>query len=169
MEQVPVKATYVYSNYSMSAEGTSEFVVNEIVRFHEFLNKFKVQIDTLEHVRDTVSEDGVTTNSTQPKFENAISIKDGVVKILKNLIGSKRERIITIIYIYLWAKHSIGVESVNIDEIRKVCVEHGCYDSKNFASYLRDLKDVIKEGSNVRLSVPARKVAEDLLSKLNNG
>jgi hypothetical protein len=74
--------------------------------------------------------------------ERSIQIVDGKVVLLARLPGrSKKELQTKYSLVYLYVKETaLGSRMVDIEELRELCVEQGCYDLANFTSNFR--KDV---------------------------
>ena len=110
------------------------------------------------------------------QYENVFDSADGKMKIICHVPGSNNAATTrNAALIYLYGKLLEGVESVPSEEIRQTCVDQGCYDSTNFAQYLKGLKSSIVMntkpggGYDVKLTAPGRKAAKELVESLNNG
>jgi len=109
------------------------------------------------------------------EFENVFDSADGKLKIICHVPGSNKAVVTrNTALIYLYGKFLEGVESVPSEEIRQTCVDQGCYDSTNFAQYLKGLKSYVvmntKHGGgyDVKLTAPGRKAARELVESLNS-
>lgn len=107
-------------------------------------------------------------------FSNVFDIQGDTISILVSPPGtSMTAQARSLILIYLFARFKQGAEPVPADDIKEQCKAHACFDSKNFAGHLKSQKShVTVTGTNssmtARLTVPGRKVAEDIVQALQN-
>lgn len=64
-----------------------------------------------------------------------------------------------------------GIDSTLVDDIRAQCSSHGCLDVKNFSTYIKTLNTSLLpsgsgKSSSLKLTVPGKKLAEDLILRL---
>jgi hypothetical protein len=68
--------------------------------------------------------------------------EDGRISILGRLAGKARKELQTrysLVYLYV-KEMGLGVRMVDIEELRALCIEHGCYDQANFTgNYKKDV------------------------------
>ena len=95
-------------------------------------------------------------------FPRVLHIQEKDVKIIKKMPGA------------LWGKKSIGIEEVSFQEIRDLCEQQGCLDTKNFAAHMKGAREYIivdgKKGSTAKtckLTLPGMERAEEILEGLN--
>jgi hypothetical protein len=109
----------------------------------------------------------------EPKYTNALHVEGQKVSILKTVGGSTTsKKAVNAVLIYLWAKRNVGVDSVQFDELRKLCQNQGCLDKANFAKNMRSARAwIVIEGTRksqtAKLTMPGVQQAEALLQKLN--
>jgi hypothetical protein len=64
---------------------------------------------------------------------------DGQLRILGRLDGNSTRELqnsYSVVYCYIKEK-ALGEQQVAIDELRRLCAAHGCYDQANFTAYFR--------------------------------
>ena len=99
-----------------------------------------------------------------------IDQEDGTISILKTIPGSnKAEKIKNITLIVLYIKKG----KITSKELVPICEKHACYDSANFASYMKKEKtNWIYKGKGqawtVELTHPGEQAAETLLEEMLN-
>lgn len=165
-----------FGTAQFSAEGTDTFINNMYEKWAEML---KGPAATLATPTSPASNEFIsgTTGAGQNlgAYENVFDEIDGKIKIIAHLPGSnKAEKTRGTALVALFGNHMKGQLTTNADEIREHCQDQGCYDSSNFASHLKGLKDKIAMntksggGYDIKLTAPGRKAAQSLVEKLNN-
>jgi hypothetical protein len=108
-------------------------------------------------------------------FPRVLHIQEKDVKIIKKMPGANNsKKTINTALAYLWGKKSIGIEEVSFQEIRDLCEQQGCLDTKNFAAHMKGAREYIivdgKKGSTAKtckLTLPGMERAEEILEGLN--
>lgn len=163
---------------SLSAEG-SEALVRDALQFWEkFLggsapSTASTPIKQPDPIDIVVQKPSDTANGPS-KFENVFDTVDDKLKIIAHVPGkTKAEQSRNVALVVLYGQLLLGVEQVPSDTIRQACVDQGCYDSTNFAQYLKGLKSRVVMntktggGYDVKLTAPGRKDAKELIELLN--
>ncbi|KGD64034.1 hypothetical protein Y5S_02802 [Alcanivorax nanhaiticus] len=169
--------------------GSELFVSQQIENFKDIIlealqSKNKPSQDLPRHNDDFVppppaeplapgekSEHGFDNKS----FPRVLHIEDKDVKIIKRMPGTNNaKKSVNTALAYLWGKRSVGVEGVSFQEIRDLCEQQGCLDSKNFSATLQGAREYLiidgKKGSSsktCKLTLPGVERAEELLEDLN--
>lgn len=163
----------------VAAEGEIKFV-------KEFVDEWKHLLDATGKAsgpnpaqQDSLSAKQAATNpkggqSPDEAYENVFALHNDKLKVIADLpSSSKAETTRVASQALLYGEYLRGNESVSAESIKAVCLDHGCYDSKNFASHLKSLKSKVvmdpKPGGDysVKLTAPGRKAAHELVSQLN--
>jgi hypothetical protein len=107
------------------------------------------------------------------QYGNVFDVADDKIKIIAHITGkSKAEQTRKVALLILFANYLKGAELVPSEMIRNACVDQGCYDSTNFAGYLKGLKSSVvmntKSGGqyDIKLTAPGRKAARELADAL---
>lgn len=163
---------------SLSAEGSEAFVREMLAVWNDLVQTSPANTKptaTATPQGDQVGKDTGTASVTGiVKFGNVFDSVDGRLKIIADIPGkSNAEKTRNIALLLLYGHLLLGTEQVASEAIRQACVDQGCYDSTNFASYLKGLKSRVvmntKSGGgyDVKLTAPGRKDAKELVEALN--
>ena len=166
-----------YNGVSFEISGSEQFVAEQIAVFKDAI---------IEAIEQTRSEHPLAEEeppaaphketSDTPSYTKVLHIEDDKVSILKKAPGNTTsKKAIATAIIYLWAKRSIGVDSVPFNELRDQCKTQGCLDTMlHFAANMKRARQFIiidgTKGSSVqtcKLTLPGVEEAERILSELN--
>lgn len=168
--------------------GSEEFVKDQI-------QQFKPVIDEILKQRKAIKKSGNSNNSGSPQsiaatFNNppanpsvpedlseVFVIDDEKLRIVKNIPGESipKKTLNTAILCAFAYKELLGQDTVSIEEVRKVCINHSNYDKKNFSAHVKkgDPKYFLDKGSSksrtIKLIRAGVKKAQELISEMNNG
>ena len=164
----------------VAAEGEAEFVKDFINEWKHLLeaasqpsirNHLQGNSPSAKHVVPNIKGD----QSPDETYENVFALHNDKLKVIADLpSSSKAETTRVASQALLYGEYLRGNESVSAESIKVVCLDHGCYDPKNFASHLKSLKSKVvmdpKPGGDysVKLTAPGRKAAQELVSRLND-
>jgi hypothetical protein len=74
---------------------------------------------------------------TSNPYPKVLDIKDTTISLLKNVPGtSNAQKTVNAAIVYLWAKKHIGIDNVQLSEIRDLCKTLSCFDQNNFLAYI---------------------------------
>lgn len=165
---------------SLSAEGSEAFV-KEAMQLWDKL----VEHPAPAFITQQSASPPETAATTAPKsssgtglaeFENVFDTADDKLKIIAPISGkSKADQTRKVALLTLFAHYLDGKEVIPSELIRSACVDQGCYDSTNFAGYLKSLKSFVvmntKSGGqyDIKLTAPGRKAARELADELQKG
>lgn len=171
-----VKLAMQFGPSQFSAEGPSDYVNTMLERWVQLANESKIPIYHPGTSDATKSQTGTPSGADVPKFENVYDEVDGALKIIAHISGpNKAAKTRSTALALLYGNYLNGETTTSADSIRDACIDQGCYDSSNFASHLRGLKEKIAMntkpggGYDVKLTAPGRKAALDFVEQLNNG
>jgi len=109
------------------------------------------------------------------KYENVIAINGDKVQLLTKIPGnSTGAKMLKLLLVYLYIKSKIlAVEKVSSVDLRNFCEMHGELDAGHFSEYLKKNKkwfllDGKGKYTNVMITVPGIKEAEQILDTMNN-
>lgn len=158
--------------------GSEDFVASQIEEHRDVLDSL---LSHLEESSPSYTRAGVQPDSPNaeedpagPQFPNVFDASEDDVFIIADIPGSSdKEKTVNLTHLFLFAKELLRDEKrVAFDEIREACKRHNCYNSSNFASYVKAAK-IIHHGSGQSLSAeltfPGRKAAKELAEELNSG
>jgi hypothetical protein len=160
---------------SLSAEGRESFVKEVIGMWKELLAAGTPAPS--QHVAVPALPPPSTSSGTAAlaNFENTYDSVDGKLKIIADVPGnSKAVKARNVALVLLYGHHLQGTDQIASELIREACTDHGCFDSGNFASSIKALKDKIVMntkaggGYDVKLTAPGRKAAKEFVESLNN-
>lgn len=113
-------------------------------------------------------------SSNVTDYENVFDFADDELKVICDVGGSNNaEKTRRTALTYLFGQSLLGETIVQSEQIRAACSDQGCYDSANFAQYLKSLKNKVvmntKAGGGyaVKLTAPGRNEAKTLVAELN--
>lgn len=127
---------------SLSAEGSEAFVRDALQFWEKLLGSSapstaSIPIEEQEPNNINAQKPNDTANGPS-KFENVFDKVDDKLKIIAHIPGkTKAEQSRNVALVVLYGHLLLGVELVPSDTIRQACVDQGCYDSTNFAQYLK--------------------------------
>lgn len=175
-----VKIHLEHAGNVVAAEGEAEFVKDFINEWKHLLGATSEASIPKHSQENPPSSKHVSTNikggqSPDEAYENVFALHNDKLKVIADLpSSSKAETTRVASQALLYGEYLRGNESVSAESIKAVCLDHGCYDPKNFASHLKSLKSRIvmdpKPGGDysVKLTAPGRKAAQELVSQLND-
>lgn len=178
MEQA--KVSLQHGAVSLSAEGRESFVKEVLAMWKDLIGVAaplaQVAPPPAAHSEArSVSPQGGNAAVALANFENIYDSVDGKLKIIADVPGdSKAVKARNIALVLLYGHYLQGTEQIPSEFIREACTDHGCFDSGNFASSLKALKDKIVMntkpggGYDVKLTAPGRKAAKEFVESLNN-
>lgn len=171
------KVMMQFGSAQLSAEGTDDFINSMFEKWSKMfegpgalLAKPVAQL----HSTETISI-GANAGQNVAGYENVFDELEGKLKIIAQMPGNnKADKARSTALVVLFGNLIRGQMTTSADEIREHCLDQGCYDSSNFASHLKGLKDKITMntkpggGYDVKLTAPGRKAAQAFVEKLNN-
>ena len=172
-----VKLSMQFGSSQFAAEGPEDFINAMLEKWAELASNNAIpaasaQASSASHSIDPQS------NSPDPQiqFENVFDQVDGALKIIAHIPGTnKAAKTRNTALALLYGQHLRGEATTTADSIRDACIDQGCYDSSNFASHLKGLKEKVAMntkaggGYDVKLTAPGRKAAKEFVEQLNNG
>ncbi|MFY0642764.1 MAG: hypothetical protein JXR16_17060 [Bermanella sp.] len=163
-------------------EGEEIFVEQQIARFEDLINKSfsslqrpssKSSIENTETTRLSEEQAGNKSEGLDD-LADVFEMHDGKLHIIKDIPGPhvKAQTLSAALLVCLGNIKS-GADNALVEDIRSECERHGCYNPKKFATYLRSYNNLFLESgsgksSTIKLTVPGRNLAEDLVSRLKN-
>lgn len=124
--------------------------------------------------QNSVQDASVNGITAVAAYENVFDFADEQLKIITEVGGSNNaEKTRRTALTYLFGQSLLGETTVQSEQIRAACSDQGCYDSNNFAQYLKSLKNKVvmntKAGGGyaVKLTAPGRADAKKLAEELN--
>ena len=175
-----VKIHLEHAGNVVAAEGEAEFVKDFIDEWRHLLEVTSEASKPEPALENSPSAKHIATSpkdnqSPDEAYENVFALHNEKLKVIADLpSSSKAETTRVAAQALLYGEYLRGNESVSAESIKAVCLDHGCYDSKNFASHLKSLKSKVvmdpKPGGDysVKLTAPGRKAAQELVSQLND-
>jgi len=165
------KASIQYGSVSLSAEGEDNFV-------NQFFSDWQHLLAEAPPLAAGESKDAKALAGSKgdpvQTYENVYDRVDGKLKLIGHISGSnKAEKTRNTALAVLYGHYLDGSEQIPSEIIRDACTDQGCYDSTNFASYLKALKEKIAMntksggGYDVKLTAPGRKAAQEFVEALN--
>lgn len=163
---------------SLSAEGREDFV-KEVLGMWESLSAGAgaagAESPSSEEPDGSSAGDVAAEPSGAPaRYENVYDKVDGKLKIIAEMPGaSKADKTRSVALAILYGHHLEGADQIPSELVREACTDQGCFDSANFASHLRGLKDKVVMntkaggGYDVKLTAPGRKAAKEFVEGLN--
>jgi hypothetical protein len=173
-----VKLAMQFGSASFSAEGSEQFVLDAYHKWSDLSQnaKFSATVMAEKSALDGQSN-GKKTNSEKPEtqYENVYDEVDGKLKIIAQMPGgNKADRTRNTALALFFGNFLRGQQTTSADDLRDACQDQGCYDSSNFASHLKGLKDKVAMntkaggGYDIKLTAPGRKAAQSFVETLNN-
>lgn len=181
------KARFKYSAHEgvLELEGSEEFITKHFESLTDIVRVISRHI-TIEQKSEVISPETtaeqiiidtpqlslVTQKESLSSFPNAFSEINGKLKIVAEIPGSSlKSKMINAAILYCYGSKLLGDDQVSSKDIRVVCEEHGCLDSANFATALKDktifLSDGVKGGNkDIKLTFQGEKKAKELLSSV---
>lgn len=158
----------------ISVEGSDEFI-------NKTLADWKHVIESAPDAPGPQSSQANTTNTQTSsvvgisQYENVFDTVDGKIKLIHSMPGgNKSDKTRSTALCMLYGHYVNGNEQIASELIREACVDQGCFDSSNFASHLKGLKEKVAMntktggGYEVKLTAPGRKAAKELVETLND-
>ena len=174
------KAEVNYSTGLISAVGSEDFVMRVLDWAKDQRDSFRVEPSSNLNFKPPLGNEGNGSAQSPDegdaltKFSDVFARRgDDVVVITDTKQNSTAATARYTTLLYLFGRKLIGKVETSDDEIRKVCEEHACYDSKNFASHIDGLKGkIIQDGSSrkftAKLTAPGERDARATAEKLQN-
>lgn len=174
------KAEVNYSTGLISASGSEEFVMRVLDWAKEQKEIFRTPPSdpAVSTVQQSHGDPSQKTEQNAPsglaKFPDVFDTRgDDVAVIADTKQSSVAATARMTMLLYLLGRKLIGKNETTDDELRSLCEEHACYDSKNFASHIDGLKGkIIQDGSSrkfsAKLTVPGEREAKAIAEKIQN-
>jgi len=174
------RAEVNYSTGLISASGSEDFVMRVLDWAKDQRGSFKIEPDEVSMAKSVSGENQAPSQKPVADVDALVKFSDvfdrrgddvAVITDTKQNSTAATARYTTLLY--LFGRKLIGKIETSDEEIREVCEEHACYDSKNFASHMDGLKGkVIQDGSSrkftAKLTAPGEREARALAEKLQN-
>jgi len=179
------KAKFKYSAHEgmLELEGSEEFITKHFESLTDIVRVISRHI-TIEQKTEIISTDisgdqitmetpqlsTVTQKENLSSYPKTFSEINGKLKIVSEIPGnSLKSKMVNTAILYCYGSKLLGDDQVSSKEIRLICEEHGCLDSANFATALKDktifLSDGVKGGNkDVKLTFQGEKKAKELLA-----
>ena len=163
----------------LTVEGTADFVNATLESWKDFLIDVKnvnSSVSSEASAKYAAPEPSKQAVNGHTQFDNVFDSADDKLKIIATIPGkNKAELTRNTALVLLYGKLLDGSESIPSELIREACSYQGCYDSNNFAQYVKALKNRVvmntKQGGgyDIKLTAPGRKEALELVEKLQAG
>lgn len=175
-----IKIHLEHAGNIVAAEGEADFVKDFINEWKHLLGATSEASKPQHAQENSPSAKHVATGpkggqSPDEAYENVFALHNEKLKVIANLPDSSKAETTRIAsQVLLYGEYLRGNETVSAESIKAACLDHGCYDSRNFASHLKSLKSKVvmdpKPGGDylVKLTAPGRKAAQELVSQLND-
>ena len=175
------RAEVNYSTGHISASGSEDFVMRVLDWAKDQRDSFKVQRrevskSTYDPRGNDAPEPIVNEVESDPlvKFSDVFDRRGEDVAVIANTKQNSTAataRYTTLLY--LFGRKLIGKSETSDEEIRDLCEEHACYDSKNFASHMDGLKGkIIQDGSSSKFTdkptAPGEREAKSMAEKIQS-
>jgi len=185
-----------FKDGTINLEGSEEFVKSQMEWLKELIVKTPIQqaVQVVEKVEiDESTKEIETTTNHQAEEKNSVDRyktvfgvekeivelvihigEDGKISIItKNIKGGNAEKQVSYSLLYLLAKEFYGEDEASFEELRELCENNDCLDTKNFATcYSRHKELFIVNGQKrsrkktVKLTAPGRSKARELIVAL---
>lgn len=170
-----VKLTVQFGSAHFSAEGPEEFVTKMLEQWQQITPKDADNLNNTEQSANGTSSSQTDSSSGVGKYENFYDYVDGKIKIIAHINGAnKAEKARATALVLMFANHLNDQELTSAEAIGDACSDQGCFDSSNFATHLKGLKEKVATnpksggGYDVKLTAPGRKAAQTLVETLNH-
>jgi len=162
------------SSGEISISGSEEFVTSQIRENREIIDQLldKLSESPSRNFSGTSDTSPTEQGDTENPYPNVFTLADEEVRVIATVPGSSdREKTANVTLLYLLGKELLSGETESlISDIKPICRKQGCYNSNNFATYVKSA-DVVPTGSGqsqkVELTHPGRQQAEKLAQELN--
>lgn len=130
--------------------------------------------ERIEKSNQFENSDGTELAPDVKNFPRVFHIDGDKIRIIKRAPGNNNARkSVNTALLYLWATDSIGSREVTYSDIRELCKEQGCLDSKNFSSQMKSVREyMIVDGNGksqvLKLTLPGREKAEEIIKELSS-
>lgn len=191
MENTQTRSKINLKDGSIELEGTEGFVKEQLERFsklilkHYDFNNVNVRMKEDEDLFEERIDENTKSNDKfmlhfgieKDKLYEIIYFNEDKFKIIAHDIkgNSNAEKQENLTLLYCLAKEFVCDEIVDSNEIRNICEEYGCLDSKNFSTYLKRRTNYFiisgDKGSpnkQIKLTVPGKKAARVLIKEMVN-
>lgn len=154
--------------------GSEDFVTSQIEENRDTIDFLLDRLRQTEPESSRMDTDQSAETGGSSAYPNVFDLSDEGVIVIAEVPGtSDKQKTINLTYLYLLGKELLLDESrASFEEIREACKRHACYNSNNFASYVKSAK-IVPYGSGRSLSAelthPGREKAESLAEELNDG
>lgn len=174
------KAEVNYSTGLISASGSEDFVMRVLDWAKDQRGSFEVQPKPSSESTPAQRKAGIGTDLRATGDDALANFSDvfdrrgedvAVIADTKQNSTAATARYTTLLY--LFGRKLLGKSETSDDEIRELCEEHACYDSKNFAAHMDGLKGkIIQDGSSrkftAKLTAPGEREARAIAEKIQN-
>lgn len=178
------KATINIHEGILEFEGDEGFVEQQMVRFEQLINttfsssKKPTTRKDPEKTGRKETKDEIefkSENSSLDDLNHIFEVHEDKLHIIKDIPGSNvKAQTLSAALLVCLGKYKSGSDNALLDDIRSECERHGCYNPKKFATYIKSYNTLFLESgtgksSTIKLTVPGRNLAEDLVSRLDKG
>lgn len=190
MDDSKAKILFSISEWKIEISGSEEFVIKQIEKFNDYLDSsaklitsWKLIISKEQKWNTNTEKSIEISNSSNvsnnwelsiwEEYPNVFHINDDdKIKIICDIKGTTNAaKTYDIAMMYAFAKDSEWWALV--EDIRTICTEHACHDSKNFSTYIKkwNPKNYSDNSSGksrkIKLTYPWKKEAEKIIKKYN--
>lgn len=157
-------------------EGSEDFVWKVLDRLEQVLQNVPPTSLAAHDTRASTASNNEAVPSASPEtlYDHVFAEQNDKLRVIATVDeGNKADTARKLVLIYLFGSELKGREQIDSEEIRSLCEGHGCYDSSNFAHYMRSLKNrVITDGTSrkysMRLTAPGRREAKQMVEDLQS-
>ncbi|MCA0977359.1 hypothetical protein LCM19_03170 [Qipengyuania flava] len=174
------KAEVNYSTGQISASGSEDFVMRVLEWAKDQRDHYSAEPLASEkstpHSRQTATQPANQPETEDPlaKFSDVFDRRGDDVAVIadtKKNSTAATARLTTLLY--LLGRKLIGKAETSDEQIRELCEEHACYDSKNFSTHMDGLKGkIIQDGSSrkftAKLTTPGEREAKTIAEKIQS-
>lgn len=167
---------------TLEFEGEEAFVEQQMVRFEDLINRSfsgqkgpptkspieKPEIPSLDEGQEGEVDQGVGD------LTDVFEIHNEKLHIIKDIPGTNvKAQTLSAALLVCLGNIKFGSDNTLVEHVRSECERHGCYNSKKFSTYLKSYNNLFLEAgsgksSTIKLTVPGKKLAEDLVTRLKN-
>lgn len=163
-------------------EGGESFVEQQMVRFESLINtafstdrKNEPAKDVIVDQNNKLPPDTKEGSNSLDDLNDIYEIHNDKLHIIKDIPGSNvKAQTLAAALLVCFGKTKEGSDNALLDDVRSECERHACYNSKKFATYVKSYNTLFLESgsgkaSTIKLTVPGKNLAQDLISRLRSG
>ena len=162
----------------VAAEGSADFVNGVVEQWSHLLDAASLPQHSASSLGQTEVgaqkvDDASSSQGPEQQYENVFALHNEKLKVIADIPGNSKAEVTRVAaQTLLFGEYLRGNETVTAENIKAVCLDHGSYDSSNFASHLKSLKSKVvmdaKPGGDytVKLTAPGRKAAKEVVEAL---